>query len=112
MEDKKNLKSNRIPSWQLAEPSTGPSDQPQDSPESPLQTPSQSRDLLIRQAATFLLDENVREAPLERKRSFLQSKGLSIDEIERLLQTPASERPSHATAESKNQIPEVKSIRM
>ena len=112
MEDKKNLKSNRIPSWQLAEPSTGPRDQPQDSHESPLQSSSHSRDLLTRQAATFLLDENVREAPLERKRSFLHSKGLSVDEIERLLQAPASERPSHTTTESKNQIPEVKSKRM
>lgn len=112
MEDKKTLKSNSIPSWQLAESSTGPNDQPQDSPGSSLQTPSSLRDSLIRQAATFLLDDNVRDAPLERKRSFLQSKGLNIDEIDRLLQTPVSNRPSSATAEIKNQIPEVKRTRL
>lgn len=112
MEGKKTLKSNRIPSWQLAEPSTGPNDQLQDSHEKPLQTVSPSRDLLVGQAATFLLDEDVRDAPLERKRSFLQSKGLSIDEIDRLLQASVGESPSNARAEGKTQIPEVKSRRL
>lgn len=108
MEDNKNVKPNRIPSWQLAEPSTGPDDQPQDSPGSSPQTPSNSRGTLIKQAATFLLDENVRHAPLEQKRTFLQSKGLSIDEIDRLLlQAPVSERPLNATSEIKDHIPEV-----
>lgn len=66
----------------------------------------------MEQAATFLLDENVHDAPLERKRSFLQSKGLSIDEIDKLLQTSVVECPSIATAEDTTQIPEVRSIRL
>lgn len=62
----------------------------------------------MEQAARFLLDDIVRDAPLEQKRSFLQSKGLSVDEIDRLLQASVVEKPSNATAEDKTQIPEVK----
>lgn len=107
MGDNKILKSSGIPSWQRAESSTGPNDQPQNSPQSSLQTP---RDSLLAQAATFLLNEDVHNAPLERKRSFLQSKGLTIDEIDRLLQAPVNEKASNGTAETKNPIPEVTRI--
>lgn len=109
MEDKKSLKSNSIPTWQLAEPPPGSKEPSQDSPGNSsgnsAQTLSPSRDSLIRQAATFLQDENIFNASLDRKRSFLQSKGLNFDEIDRLLQAPVS--GSNATAETKNQIPEV-----
>lgn len=107
MEDKKTPKSNSIPSWQHAEPSTIPSHQPLASLGSSLQAPSSSRDSLLHQAATFLLDDSVRDAPLERKRSFLRSKGLNIDEIDRLLRAPENKTPSNTEAEIKNQIPEV-----
>ena len=112
MEGKKPAKSNRIPSWQLADPSTGPNNKSQDSHENPLQTSSPSRDSMMEQAARFLLDDTVRDAPLERKRSFLRSKGLTMDEIDRLLQASVVENPSNATAEDKTQIPEVKSINL
>lgn len=92
-EDKKSPNSNSIPSWQHAEPSTIPSD---------------SRDSLLDLAATFLLNDSVRDAPLDRKRSFLQSKGLNNDEIDKLLRVPENETPSRTKAEIKNQIPEVR----
>ena len=109
MEEKKSLKSGGIPSWQLAESSTTSDDQSRGVTESSLPMPPTSPDTLLKQAATFLLDDNVRSAPLERKRSFLQSKGLSIDEIDQLLQNPTTERFPSARTEDENQISEVKS---
>ena len=85
MSDSEGSKSKRIPSWQLEKP-----------PESPENTPPQisgersgndeARQSLLKSAAKFLEDKDIRDAPVERKKSFLDSKGLTEDEIQSLLQ--------------------------
>ncbi|RAH78344.1 hypothetical protein BO86DRAFT_345519, partial [Aspergillus japonicus CBS 114.51] len=46
---------------------------------------TEDRPALLDQAAKFLQDDSIRDAPLDRKRTFLESKGLRNDEIELLL---------------------------
>ena len=46
---------------------------------------STSRQDLVEQASRFLEDESIRDAPTDRKVSFLESKGLNPDEIQQLL---------------------------
>ncbi len=109
MGDKKDLGFKNTSSWQQddsgesSESSTVRNDQAQHS----AGNASSTSEALISQATKFLLDENVRDAPLARKRSFLQSKGLSIDEVDRLLPPPKSQASS-AEAEVKDQVPEVR----
>ena len=43
---------------------------------------------LLEKAAKFLRDDDIRNAPVERKRTFLQSKGLSVKQVEKLLAPP------------------------
>ncbi|PYH44847.1 peroxisomal membrane protein PEX14 [Aspergillus saccharolyticus JOP 1030-1] len=50
-----------------------------------------SRSELLDQAAKFLEDDSIREAPIEQKRTFLESKGLSSDEIDVLLNQSSAE---------------------
>jgi hypothetical protein len=52
--------------------------------------PSQSSELL-EQASRFLEDATIRDAPRERKVAFLQSKGVSTEDIETLLGTEPQE---------------------
>lgn len=104
MDDKRPLKSNNLPSWQLKESFTAANNESQDFNESS----SSSRQTLLDQAATFLLDESIRDAPWERKRSFLETKGLSVDEINGLLQAGNNESSQSHQAENKSKIPEVR----
>jgi hypothetical protein len=107
MDDKKPPESNNIPPWQRAESSSIPNNQPQDSRENSSQTPSDSRDPLIHQATSFLGNEKIRDAPSESKKSFLQTKGLSMNEVDTLVRASESERSSSAQTEVKSRIPEV-----
>ncbi|EON64714.1 hypothetical protein W97_03947 [Coniosporium apollinis CBS 100218] len=99
----------RIPAWQRAQaPSTvdssslsteqstpPPPPTPAEPPTTAQQAPgaeesttsgsTQAQPPLIEQASKFLQDPSIRDAPRERKVAFLQSKGLSSDEIQTLL---------------------------
>lgn len=113
MSDSHDTKKTSIPSWQRGdvsyEPAT-PSSTVRD-PTSPLpqEDPQQdsqrhlhaSRASLLNLASKFLEDGDIRDAPLERKRAFLESKGLSSLEIEELLAVSPSEENS--SGESKKQ---------
>ncbi|KAJ5688746.1 hypothetical protein N7462_003138 [Penicillium macrosclerotiorum] len=98
-----------IPSWQRQSES-GPADP---SPSSPSASPN-SDDLpastlrhdLLEQASRFLEDESIRDAPTDRKVSFLESKGLNSDEIETLLgvaRNPEATSSTETPAEDKTQ---------
>ena len=76
-----------IPSWQVqhqpskndttkesSKPSAGADDQP-----------STDRQSLLDDASKFLEEESIRNAPIDRKIAFLESKGLTNDEIQKLL---------------------------
>ncbi|KAL2219498.1 putative peroxisomal membrane anchor protein [Thermoascus aurantiacus ATCC 26904] len=89
-----------IPDWQRRSRSASP-DQPssaasaqssQDAPD------TASRATLLEQAARFLRDEAVRDAPTDRKIAFLESKGLRSDEIQKLLGVT---RNAEATSQEK-----------
>ncbi|EPS33756.1 hypothetical protein PDE_08718 [Penicillium oxalicum 114-2] len=77
-----------IPSWQKQSDSTStdpspPSASPSSSSDKP-PAPDARQDLLD-QAAKFLEDDSIRDAPTDRKIAFLESKGLNSAEIEQLL---------------------------
>lgn len=83
-----------IPAWQLASKSDGQSapnsSQTQDQTQTQTQTQTtdgktdgQPTTDLVEQGRRFLQDEKVKSAPQEQKTSFLESKGLSKEEIER-----------------------------
>jgi hypothetical protein len=59
--------------------------------------PSESSELLD-QASRFLEDDTIRDAPREKKVAFLQSKGVSAEDIESLLGTEPQEN-THAELE-------------
>ena len=73
-----------IPSWQRS--GSAPDQAPlSSSPSSDDAPASTSRQDLVDSASRFLEDESIRDAPTDRKVSFLESKGLNSDEIQQLL---------------------------
>ena len=101
-------KAKGIPSWQLNDGMDSPSLPEQASlQESTEETASSERAALIRNAAIFLKDEDIRNSSFERKQAFLKSKGLSDDEIQELLQTQSTTEGEIADGfqEDKQQAP-------
>lgn len=78
-------KPTSIPSWQRS--GSAPDQAPLSSSPSSDDAPasSTSRQDLVDSASRFLEDESIRDAPTDRKVSFLESKGLNSDEIQQLL---------------------------
>ncbi|EEQ87591.1 peroxin 14/17 [Blastomyces dermatitidis ER-3] len=77
-----------IPSWQLphADSTTSnPATAVNASSEDKEKTESSARETLIEQASRFLEDESIRDAPTDKKVSFLESKGLNNEDIQKLL---------------------------
>ena len=87
MSDSGGPKSKGIPSWQRQEPLNLP-EQPDNTPpqEQAEQQPPEPRASLIEKAAKFLEEDSTRDAPIERKKLFLESKGLTETEIDDLLE--------------------------
>lgn len=107
MGDSNDIKGRTIPSWQRVDSSSEPANPTvtvrdscsSSSQEDPQQQGSQphlhpSRASLIDQATQFLQDDDIRDAPIDRKTAFLESKGLSSLEIEELLVVPPTEDDS------------------
>ncbi|MCJ1464740.1 hypothetical protein MMC07_003353 [Pseudocyphellaria aurata] len=103
MSDSHDTKRTSIPSWQRGDVSSEPA-----TPSSTVRDPTSpslpedprhdsqrhlhaSRASLLHTASNFLQDDDVRDAPIERKTAFLESKGLSSLEIEKLLAVSTSE---------------------
>ncbi|KGO72149.1 Peroxisome membrane anchor protein Pex14p, N-terminal [Penicillium italicum] len=99
-----------IPSWQRPNKTAEDSPSPT-SDNAPATTASTSRQALLDQAAKFLEDESIRDAPTERKVSFLESKGLSSDDIEQVLGISRNTETSSSStvAEDKTQEEEIPS---
>ena len=79
-------KAKSIPQWQRQ----GAAKPPEKSAKEPVKSvheekPLPSRASLLEQAAEFLEAKDIRDAPTERKISFLESKGLTNEEVHRLL---------------------------
>lgn len=95
-----------IPEWQRN--STPASSPPQDeaknntsaSNSDSVPTPDQDRSALLEQAKTFLSDPTIRDATTTRKITFLESKGLTSDEINSLLGVSRNEDASSSSAAS------------
>lgn len=78
-----NRKKGGVPSWQLK-----PSGSLQDNREEGQETaprPTPSRATIIENARRFLLEDEVRNAPTDKKVAFLEGKGLESHEIQELL---------------------------
>ncbi|KAJ5164473.1 uncharacterized protein N7500_006303 [Penicillium coprophilum] len=100
-------KPTSIPSWQR--PNKAAEESPSStSDDAPATTDSTSRQALRDQALKFLEDVSIRDAPTDRKVSFLESKGLSSDDIEQVLgvsrnaeasssSTPVEDKPQEET---------------
>lgn len=79
-------KPKAIPSWRLNDTATsGPSQESISESSGKTATPN-PREPLLKQATKFLENEDIQESPIERKRIFLESKGLTEHEILDLLQ--------------------------
>ena len=75
------------PSWQTSSEPDGMATSLDAHP--PSETSSMSPEAsLLEKAAKFLREDDIREAPVKRKRKFLQSKGLSDEQINTLLAAP------------------------
>ena len=100
MGDSEGPKPKIIPSWQLQGSSAQTLSEEDAAQNSTDRTSTHERQHFLRDsAAKFLQDEDVRDAPVERKKSFLGTKGLSEDEIQDLLQEQGQEPEQH-TAEA------------
>lgn len=119
MVDSHPTKGRSIPSWQRGDSSSSSSSEPT-APSGTVRDPSSpsnqddsqqkrdgqrdihaSRATLLNQATKFLQDDDIRDAPTERKVAFLESKGLSELEIEGLLADSRNE--DHSSDDSKKQ---------
>ena len=87
MSDSEGPKSRGIPSWQRQEPLDLP-ERPDNIPtqETAEEQPPEPRASLIEKATKFLEEDFIRDAPIERKKVFLESKGLTEIEIDDLLE--------------------------
>ena len=93
MSDSEGPKSKGIPPWQRLEPSSLP-EQPDGTPTPEPAEPdsAEPKTSLIGKASQFLQEDSIRDAPIERKKLFLESKGLSNIESDELLEIrPATE---------------------
>lgn len=88
MGDSEGPKAKGIPSWQRQESSNPPKqlDNTPPSKEPAEQETPEPRASLTEQASKFLEDESIRDAPIERKKLFLESKGLKKTEIDDMLE--------------------------
>ncbi|PGH05209.1 hypothetical protein GX51_03108 [Blastomyces parvus] len=83
-----HTKAPAIPSWQLphADSTTSNPAAAVNAPnEDKEKTESPARETLIEQAAQFLEDDSIRDAPTDKKVAFLESKGLNNEDIQKLL---------------------------
>ncbi|PYH77947.1 hypothetical protein BO82DRAFT_318372, partial [Aspergillus uvarum CBS 121591] len=91
-----------IPEWQKSNASSENSNT--DTTTNPsADNDTEDRPALLDQAAKFLQDDSIRDAPIDRKRTFLESKGLRNDEIDLLL----SHSPGEFSTSEKSSNPEV-----
>jgi len=86
MDDHDGPKPKTAPSWQRNDSTTSDPLQDTTSPSSDNVATLETREALLKQATKFLEDEDIRNAPVERRTSFLKSKGLTEHEISHLLQ--------------------------
>ncbi|KAI4200612.1 MAG: hypothetical protein LQ348_001738 [Seirophora lacunosa] len=96
MTDPSESKKATIPQWQqlkISGPSQTSGQQPTDR-ETPEAT--SSRAILLEQASTFLEQDGIKDAPTDKKREFLKTKGLTQEESNTLLELP----PNKADAKS------------
>ncbi|KAL8689363.1 MAG: hypothetical protein Q9218_004955 [Villophora microphyllina] len=88
MSDSSNPKKGSIPDWQQQEAPEAPEISKSD-PKSPKVTHDTEarppRAALLEQASRFLKEDEIKDAPTERKFAFLQSKGLTNNETSQLL---------------------------
>lgn len=105
MSDNDGRKAISIPIWQRGETQNTPSQSKEPSQEHNEQT-SAPRASLIAKAARFLEDQDIRTAPIARKREFLEAKGLNEAEIYDLLDTqPTSEAKVAQSSNHEHQRP-------
>ena len=86
MSDPSNSKPASIPSWQRQQQSpeiASTAERSDQSSQASSEAPS--RTALLDKASKFLGDDEIREASSERKISFLEGKGLTNEEIQKLL---------------------------
>lgn len=86
MSDQEKPTAKGTPSWQRFEASDTSNPAGQTPQKSNEQTAPADRSLLIEKATKFLEDDDIRDAPIERKQYFLESKGLNENEIRDLIQ--------------------------
>ena len=87
MGDSDGPKPKTIPTWQHQEVSRAPEQPANPPPQEPAQkNPPEPRASLIESASKFLEDDSIRDAPIERRKQFLESKGLTGAEIDELLE--------------------------
>ena len=104
MGDPSEPESKTIPNWQRQTTSSGTVTSSEESPtkSDPPSQPeaSPSRAALLKQASKFLEEDEVTNAPVERKKTFLRGKGLLDEEIIGLLNLPTSKVNGNAPTES------------
>ncbi|KAJ9261658.1 hypothetical protein DTO212C5_8230 [Paecilomyces variotii] len=107
-----DTKKPAIPEWQRKAGESASTQSPSATTNEASQEQSEAspRTELLEQASKFLEDESIRDAPTDRKVSFLESKGLRQDEIDRLLGLSRNpEASSNESSSSDASSSEVKS---
>lgn len=93
MSDPSEAKQASVPQWQQQQQQESGSSESVNGestvPEASQTTDSPpSRSSLVEQASRFLLEDGIKDAPTERKVAFLETKGLTQEEIRKLVPSP------------------------
>ncbi|KAL8673092.1 MAG: hypothetical protein Q9168_002475 [Polycauliona sp. 1 TL-2023] len=109
MSDSPKSKQTSIPHWQREDTASVPSENLEaesENVDAPHHVePPPSRTVLLEQASKFLEDDEIRNAPTERKITFLQSKGLTDEEVHRLLELPYQKANGEAQSVEQSSAP-------
>jgi hypothetical protein len=104
MADSSGAKRPAIPNWQRSPIQSSTTAEPPPSDyTSPSDNMRRSDTELLEQAKRWLEDESIRDAPTERKASFLEQKGLQGSDIQKLLRTDHGLQHDNASSPSNTQ---------
>ena len=104
MTSRTSPKVKQIPSWQQ-DPNVKDQTSPEDECNSTLLSTPDARAYLLEKATKFLKEDDIKDAPIEKKRTFLQSKSLTEAEVAQLLSSEPGQKAAESQTRQERDLP-------